>query len=177
MSTFSDAFERPAVIKIDGQDKEIKPLTVRDYLPWCAELVQQYQERNTKLIPTDLKSVDKMKLQSQIAAFEVTPDDIRPLIFRVKGTMRALETAALKALAGKKLADITDDDRKQHLPKVEEWIDGYTPKEAEIVAVKLSGLFTVEEIVDWYVERPKKKDAQNPNDQAATNAANQSTGT
>lgn len=173
MSNFSDTFELPASVTINGEAKALKPLSIRDYLPWCAELVQKYRERNKPLIPPDLKSIDRMKLESQIEAFDVSPDDIRPLVFLAPGTIRVLRMSYARTVSGKRLDKLSDQEREALYAQADDWIDELPAKDAEQLAVRLSALFTADELVAWYQKKAENKtgDKPDPNAVAAQNAA------
>lgn len=156
MSSFSDTFEMPVTNEIDGKKVTIRPLTVADYLPWCAEVAQQYRDRNRKLIPADIKPLDKMKLESEIEAFEVTPDDLRTLIFRADSAIRILRIAFRRA---------TNSDEST----ADAWIATKSAKEAERLAARLCGLFESDELARWY--SPKSRGAPDPKTPAAPPAA------
>jgi hypothetical protein len=155
MHSFSDTFEQPAVEKYkngDGTEHEvtIPLLTNRDYLPWCEELTPIAQERAKKSAPPATRAVERSNYLANVENLEVTPGDIRPLVFRNKGTMRVLEMALKKAGLDEKQA--------------EAFIDARPVYRNTMLAVRVSGLFRAEEYRELY---PDPGAVSDPNELAA----------
>jgi hypothetical protein len=159
MSTsFADNFEQPVTITVDGKELAVRPLTTRDYLPWLDELTEQKRKREIEHAPPPAKPIDRFKVIRSILAEEVTPDDLVPLIFTAKGTIRIGGMALRKAGMEESRADA--------------WMDSQSAKANEEFAARVSGLLSQQRLADLYGS-PTSTDAttgggaQNPNQQAA----------
>jgi hypothetical protein len=150
MHSYAETFEQPIVVKHGDKDLTIPLLTQRDYLEWIAELTPKAIERAKKNAPPPTRVQERSNYMTWADNLEVTPGDIRPLIFRVPGTTRVL-TIALKK-AGLSEADATA------------FIDSRPVKANEMLAVHVSALFRADEISDLY---PDPKAAPDPNALAA----------
>jgi hypothetical protein len=132
MHSYAETFEQPIVVKHGEKDLTIPLLSQRDYLEWIAELTPLAVERAKKNAPPP------------------TPGDIRPLIFRAKGTERVLMIALKKAGLDEKDAQA--------------FIDSRSVANNIVLAVHVSGLFRTDEINDLY---PDPKAAPDPNELGA----------
>jgi hypothetical protein len=116
MHSYADTFEQPVVEKYlngDGSEHEItiKLLTQRDYQPWIDELTPKAIERARKNAPPATRAQERANYLAVVENMEVTPEGIRPLIFRVSGTQRILKMALMKSGMDEKAAENFIDSR------------------------------------------------------------------
>jgi hypothetical protein len=152
MHSYADTFEQPVVEKYmngDGSEHEItiKLLTQRDYQPWIDELTPKAIERARKNAPPATRAQERANYLAVVENMEVTPEGIRPLIFRVSGTQRILKMALMKSGMDEKAA--------------ENFIDSRPAIQNTMLACRVSGLFRESEFRELY---PDPKAAPDPNE-------------
>jgi hypothetical protein len=150
MHSYAETFEQPIVVKHGEKDLTIPLLSQRDYLEWIAELTPLAVERAKKNAPPPTRAQERSNYMTWADNLEVTPGDIRPLIFRAKGTERVLMIALKKAGLDEKDAQA--------------FIDSRSVANNIVLAVHVSGLFRTDEINDLY---PDPKAAPDPNELGA----------
>lgn len=153
--SFSDAFETPVKIHANGHgDIELKKLTTRDYLPWLDELTASQRERETANIPPNTRPDLRVKIVRNIQQQEVTPDELSYVVFTARGTLKVLDLALTKH-------GISDEAERNKI------MDARGPKDNEMIAARVCGLFTTERLNEMYgpllkAENPPEASGPNP---------------
>lgn len=137
-TSFSDTFESPITVTIDGRGEVVLPLlTTRDYLPWLDELTKAKRESDTKSIPAQARPTERFRMLQFINSSEATPEDIAPLIFSGKGAIRILDMALAKA-------GVKDEAERNR------FIDARPHTANEELAARVSGLLSDARLVELF---------------------------
>lgn len=134
---YSDSFESPVSVGIDGKSYNVAPLSQRDYLPWLDELTTKMRERDRGLIPATMKADQRMQILRNIEMTEMIPDDLEAIIFTAKGTIRVLEMALGKAMMNGDPAHNSEVSAK-----VEQFINTQAAVDNRALMMRVSGLLT-----------------------------------
>lgn len=135
-ANFLDAFEGPLTLKVNGKDVDVHPLTTRDLLPWLSNLTEKQKDSDRRLVPKEMKPVDRFRVLRNIEAITKSPDSIAQEVFTADGTIRVLELALKKS-------GVPDD-------QAQKFIDSQPVKLNEYLAVRLCGCYTSRQVADIY---------------------------
>lgn len=93
---FAQATQSPIIEPIGDQSVSFTPLTIRDYKPWCAELLTQRRKQSKLLIPKDANDVDKFRMARMAEFDEPSLDAIAALVWTPAGAEKVLSLSLSK---------------------------------------------------------------------------------
>ncbi len=135
--SFLETLDGPHTRIVNGKSYAFPQLTTRDYLPWLTQLAAERRKAFLDLLPAGrAQTPTQIQERQKIALYDVTPDNLVPLIGTGDGTIRVLEMVARK--------------NGMEEEAVIAWVDAGTPKQNTYDAYRFSGLVPAEWIASVY---------------------------
>jgi hypothetical protein len=128
MSSLSEAFDAPVILKDYGLDLSLPKLDLDDHAKWCEEINAARRPAKEKRIPGNTPPADRARLLARIEFESAGLDDVSELLYTPAGVRTVLD----KSLEKSGRADAAE--RKAIINKIPPW-------RAQSLAFKLSGLF------------------------------------
>jgi hypothetical protein len=142
------------VIHSFGEREVIIPRnTTRLYLPWLAELEEQWRKAGEASIPPNAPLAEQFKFKRAVMLNKPTPSDLKPEVWTAAGALRVLDMALEKA-------GVSDKAERERL------IDSKPHYTIQLLALRVSGLYTEEEIFRMLNPTPPGAEAEKKGAQA-----------